>query len=162
MLRVRTVRNSCLLSFCCTVIQDPWIAGHLRLPSSTEIVLEYIVERKRLDDLASSIMDRRFQEQKVCTAFLFHAENLFKEKCTLLLHLSCIQYRLKHCGIVHPTYLVEEQADLSYCSLAPSALQQAITNTQVTWKGWGQEMLGCLGLCCKHGCSFLRSKMVFS
>lgn len=40
-------------------------AGQLRLPSSTEIVLEYIIERKRMDDLAGSIIDRRFQEQKV-------------------------------------------------------------------------------------------------
>ena len=33
--------------------------------SSTELVLDYIVERKRMDDLAGSITDGRFKEQKV-------------------------------------------------------------------------------------------------
>lgn len=35
------------------------------LPQSREVVLEYIVERKRMDDLAGSITDKRFHEQKV-------------------------------------------------------------------------------------------------
>ena len=30
-----------------------------------ELVLDYIVERKRMDDLADSIVDGRFSEQKV-------------------------------------------------------------------------------------------------
>lgn len=30
-----------------------------------ELVLDYIVERKRMDDLADSITDGRFREQKV-------------------------------------------------------------------------------------------------
>ena len=30
-----------------------------------ELVLNYVVERKRMDDLASSITDGRFREQKV-------------------------------------------------------------------------------------------------
>ena len=30
-----------------------------------ELVLDYIVERKRIDDLAGSIIDGRFREQKV-------------------------------------------------------------------------------------------------
>ena len=41
-------------------------AGQLGLPVSREVVLEHIVERKRIDDLAGSIMDGRFAEQKVC------------------------------------------------------------------------------------------------
>ena len=40
-------------------------AGCMSLPQAREVVLEYIVERKRMDDLASSIMDGRFNEQKV-------------------------------------------------------------------------------------------------
>ena len=40
-------------------------AGQLTLPQSREAVLDYIVERKRMDDLASSITDGRFREQKV-------------------------------------------------------------------------------------------------
>ena len=46
-----------------------------------ELVLPVIVERKRMDDLASSIKDGRFREQK---------------------------FRLKKCGLSHPVYLVEE------------------------------------------------------
>ena len=30
-----------------------------------ELVLDYIIERKRMDDLAASIVDGRFKEQKV-------------------------------------------------------------------------------------------------
>ena len=44
----------------CTVPAD-----QLRLPESREIVLDYIIERKRMDDLSDSIIDRRFNEQKV-------------------------------------------------------------------------------------------------
>lgn len=39
-----------------------WIA---RNTEGQELLLPYIVERKRLDDLASSIKDGRFHEQKV-------------------------------------------------------------------------------------------------
>ena len=35
------------------------------LPDRRELVLDYIVERKRMDDLCSSIKDGRFKEQKV-------------------------------------------------------------------------------------------------
>ena len=37
------------------------------LDTAEEIVLDFIVERKRLDDLAGSIKDGRFREQKVWT-----------------------------------------------------------------------------------------------
>ena len=40
-------------------------AGQLGLPPSREILLEHVVERKRMDDLAGSITDGRFHEQKV-------------------------------------------------------------------------------------------------
>ncbi|KXJ05086.1 Crossover junction endonuclease MUS81, partial [Exaiptasia diaphana] len=36
----------------------------LTLPEGKELVLDYIVERKRMDDLNSSICDGRFREQK--------------------------------------------------------------------------------------------------
>lgn len=36
-----------------------------RLDEDDEIVLDWIVERKRLDDLVGSIKDGRFREQKV-------------------------------------------------------------------------------------------------
>lgn len=41
-----------------------WIARERA--SGTEIVLDFIVERKRMDDLVGSIKDGRFHEQKVC------------------------------------------------------------------------------------------------
>jgi crossover junction endonuclease MUS81 len=49
-------------------------------PGSKEMVLDYVVERKRMDDLVSSIIDGRFKEQK---------------------------YRFENCDIKHPIYLVE-------------------------------------------------------
>ena len=42
-----------------------YYTDQLRAPDAREIVLEHIIERKRMDDLASSIIDRRFSEQKV-------------------------------------------------------------------------------------------------
>lgn len=44
-----------------------WVA-RLKSPSLSgpnELVLDYVVERKRMDDLVSSIKDGRFVEQKV-------------------------------------------------------------------------------------------------
>lgn len=40
-----------------------WIARSRT--SKDELILPYIVERKRMDDLGASIKDRRFKEQKV-------------------------------------------------------------------------------------------------
>ncbi|XP_044115638.1 crossover junction endonuclease MUS81 isoform X2 [Neovison vison] len=69
-----------------------------------ELVLDHIVERKRLDDLCSSIIDGRFREQK---------------------------FRLKRCGLGHRVYLVEEYGSAGHLSLPESTLLQAVTNTQV-------------------------------
>uniref|UniRef100_A0A8D0TSU1 Crossover junction endonuclease MUS81 n=1 Tax=Sus scrofa TaxID=9823 RepID=A0A8D0TSU1_PIG len=73
-----------------------------------ELVLDHIVERKRLDDLCRSIIDGRFREQK---------------------------FRLKRCGLGHPVYLVEERGSGQNLSLPESTLLQAVTNTQVSWEG---------------------------
>ena len=35
------------------------------MPVARELVLDYIIERKRMDDLCGSIIDGRFREQKV-------------------------------------------------------------------------------------------------
>lgn len=45
-------------------VDDFVCSGRLTLPESREAVLEYIIERKRMDDLAGSIIDGRFREQK--------------------------------------------------------------------------------------------------
>ena len=55
-----------------------WIA---KGENNIEVVLPYIVERKRMDDLRSSIMDGRYKEQK---------------------------QRIQQCGLKNKIYLVEE------------------------------------------------------
>ncbi|KAM3857350.1 crossover junction endonuclease MUS81, partial [Diretmus argenteus] len=81
------------------------LPGQLRAPPARELVLDYIIERKRIDDLCGSIIDGRFREQK---------------------------FRLKRCGLRRPIYLVEECGTAaSHLSLPESTLQQAIVNTQV-------------------------------
>lgn len=69
-----------------------------------ELVLNYIVERKRMDDLSKSITDGRFREQK---------------------------FRLKHCGLKYPSYLIEQYGSAKHYSVSEDKLKQAITNTQV-------------------------------
>ncbi|XP_001379534.2 crossover junction endonuclease MUS81 isoform X2 [Monodelphis domestica] len=70
----------------------------------SELVLDHVVERKRLDDLCGSIIDGRFREQK---------------------------FRLKRCGLSHRVYLVEDHGSAHSLSLPESTLLQAVTNTQV-------------------------------
>lgn len=82
-----------------------WIAQH-KSDKSKELVLPYIIERKRLDDLSSSIKDGRFHEQK---------------------------FRLKQCGIENVVYLIENYAKGGklLTSLPFATLLQAATNTQI-------------------------------
>ncbi|XP_056156608.1 crossover junction endonuclease MUS81 [Lampris incognitus] len=81
------------------------VPGQLRAPIGKELVLDYIIERKRMDDLCGSIIDGRFREQK---------------------------FRLKRCGLHRPIYLVEEcGAAAAHMSIPEATLQQAIINTQV-------------------------------
>ena len=76
---------------------------------SDEIMLDWIVERKRLDDLVGSIKDGRFHEQK---------------------------FRLRRSGIKNVIYLIEE-FNMTYDSSSASALKyqemvaSAIASTQV-------------------------------
>lgn len=80
-----------------------WIAkdtlGH-------ELVLPYIVERKRKDDLASSIKDGRYYEQK---------------------------YRLKNCGLKNVIYMIESMENTNdlHLGLPIQNLMQATINTRV-------------------------------
>ncbi|PSR81703.1 ERCC4 domain-domain-containing protein [Coniella lustricola] len=70
-----------------------------------EVVLDYIIERKRLDDLIGSIKDGRFNEQK---------------------------FRLRRSGVKHVTYLIEEiSLDQQYYQKYEEAVQSAIASTQV-------------------------------
>lgn len=63
----------------------------------TDYLLDFIVERKTADDLAASIMDGRYEEQK---------------------------YRLKGCGLNNVIYLVEGSPG-QYCKIPESVLKKA-------------------------------------
>lgn len=78
-----------------------WIA---RNQKNDEVVLPYIVERKRMDDLASSIKDGRFSEQK---------------------------FRLKDSGIPNIIYLIESRGNNQHVGLPLTNLLQAATNANV-------------------------------
>ncbi|KAI9800485.1 MAG: hypothetical protein M1825_004033 [Sarcosagium campestre] len=70
-----------------------------------EIVLDYIVERKRLDDLISSIKDGRFHEQK---------------------------FRLRKSGLKNVIYIIEEiSMNADHFSKYEEAVESAISSTQV-------------------------------
>ncbi|XP_022828309.1 crossover junction endonuclease MUS81 [Spodoptera litura] len=80
-----------------------WIAKHKKHPEQ-ELVLPYVVERKRMDDLAASIKDGRFHEQK---------------------------FRLRRCGLKNVIYLVEKYDKNKGLGLPLPSLLQALTNTRV-------------------------------
>ncbi|ODQ78207.1 hypothetical protein BABINDRAFT_52767 [Babjeviella inositovora NRRL Y-12698] len=80
-----------------------WVAEH---KNGEKCVLDFILERKRLDDLALSIRDGRFSEQKT---------------------------RLKRTGIQNCFYLIEEIASLQVTQMI-EAIQTAISMTMTTSK----------------------------
>lgn len=82
-----------------------WIACDA---AGNELVLPYIVERKRMDDLASSIRDGRFHEQK---------------------------HRLGQCGIPNVIYLIEDYGDNEELGLPLDSLQQALANARIQSQG---------------------------
>lgn len=69
-----------------------------------ELVLPYIAERKRMDDLGHSIKDGRFHEQK---------------------------FRLKQCGVQNLIYIVENYGNNTRTCLPLSSLLQGATNTLI-------------------------------
>ncbi|XP_049281651.1 crossover junction endonuclease MUS81 [Anopheles funestus] len=72
--------------------------------SGREFLLPYILERKRIDDLASSIKDGRFHEQK---------------------------FRLKQCGLPNVIYLIEHLGNNRQVGVPEATLTQAALNTYV-------------------------------
>lgn len=72
--------------------------------TNKELVLPYIIERKRMDDLAGSIKDGRFHEQK---------------------------FRLKQSGIQNLIYMVENYGSNTHLGLPLTSLFQAATNTLI-------------------------------
>lgn len=81
-----------------------WICKDIDTNLGNELVLPYIVERKRMDDLASSIKDGRFHEQK---------------------------FRLNASGLANIIYLIESRGTNSHLGLPIQNLLQAVTNTQI-------------------------------
>lgn len=77
--------------------RDPSLLSRLGAEGD-EIVLDYIVERKRLDDLVASIRDGRFHEQK---------------------------FRLRRSGVRNVTYIVEE---ISMDSAVYQKVEEAVTS----------------------------------
>ncbi|KAF9914675.1 Crossover junction endonuclease mus81 [Lobosporangium transversale] len=83
-----------------------WIA-RLKTPSASspsEIVLDYILERKRMDDLVHSIKDGRFNEQK---------------------------FRLRRSGLGHVIYLIETHKMGETYDIGTDAIRTAMTSTQI-------------------------------
>ena len=89
------------------------VRGQFQQRQPRELVLPYIVERKRLDDLWQSVKDGRYEEQK---------------------------FRLKGCGLTHLHYLIEDypqkrefwgRAGGGGGLVTPEAIEQAIANTAV-------------------------------
>ncbi|CAK7918380.1 crossover junction endonuclease Mus81p [[Candida] anglica] len=77
-----------------------WLARHKQ--TGRQVVLNYIFERKRIDDLAFSIRDGRFQEQKV---------------------------RLKMAAMKHVYYIVEEASGIDQMAVPGESIQTAISMT---------------------------------
>ena len=78
-----------------------WVARDRR--NTVELVLPYVIERKRIDDFGSSIMDGRYNEQK---------------------------FRLQQSGVQNIVYLIESFEDIQ-SSVPALALRQATVNTLV-------------------------------
>ncbi|ESO96484.1 hypothetical protein LOTGIDRAFT_115731 [Lottia gigantea] len=82
----------------------PHIPGQLRQGEGRELVLDYIVERKRMDDLVGSMVDGRLQDQK---------------------------FRLKRCGVKNAIFLIENYGSMQNFSIGEDRIKQSIANTQV-------------------------------
>lgn len=80
-----------------------WVAKD-KYNRNIELVLPYIVERKRMDDFAASIKDGRFHEQK---------------------------FRLRRSGIRNIIYLVEHYGKNQNLGLPVQTLMQALANTRM-------------------------------
>ncbi|XP_043510455.1 crossover junction endonuclease MUS81 isoform X3 [Frieseomelitta varia] len=80
-----------------------WIA-RCRKNENNELILPYIIERKRIDDLSASITDGRFHEQK---------------------------FRLKQSGITNLIYIIEEYEKGQRLTIPHSSLMQASINTLI-------------------------------
>ena len=72
-----------------------------KIENHTDYILDFLIERKTADDLAASILDGRYEEQK---------------------------FRLKSCGISNVIYLVEGSPG-QYCKIPELVLRKACIHT---------------------------------
>lgn len=98
-----------------------WIAR--QKSTQSDFVLDYIIERKRIDDLVGSIKDGRFHEQKVCSLFQ-------PSECECLLN-AFTQFRLKQSGLSRLYYLVEEYTENYVHKSMDKSVFTALSSTQV-------------------------------
>ncbi|KAI8141059.1 hypothetical protein BJV82DRAFT_671051 [Fennellomyces sp. T-0311] len=81
-----------------------WVARKKgSMSTDDELFLDFIVERKRMDDLVSSIKDGRYNEQK---------------------------YRLRNCGAEKVFYIIEEFNKEDAMTFGAQAIQTAMSSTQ--------------------------------
>eukprot|EP00049_Salpingoeca_infusionum_P015804 m.310643 g.310643 ORF g.310643 m.310643 type:complete len:1254 (-) comp15951_c0_seq9:3170-6931(-) len=83
---------------------QPSFASITKQAAGREICLDFVVERKRLDDLEASIKDGRLKEQKT---------------------------RLAKCGVQNCIYVVEQYGSEKSLSIPLSTLHQAMANIQM-------------------------------
>eukprot|EP00912_Choanoflagellata_sp_UC4_P002297 UC4_evm1s1445 len=85
-----------------------WVARSKNSNSSeagkAEFVLDYVIERKRMDDFVSSVLDGRYSGQK---------------------------FRFKKAKIKQPIYVVEDFQNMDNYVIEGSAIRQMLVNTQV-------------------------------
>lgn len=106
-----------------------------------DVVLDAIVERKRLDDLESSLKDGRYHSQKVSGG---RPSFLSLKGCSSKAHHSCFlgsfeQIRLKDSGISHRIYLVEKYGEtnsnskIKFLFLILSFLPRSLPSSHEDW-----------------------------
>lgn len=97
--------------------------------SRKEIVLGMVAERKRADDLASSIVDGRFVEQKVAAShFLFHPSHRNVTRYCII--SSLFQSRMQKLGF-RKMYIFEECKNMYNLRISHETLLQAMINSEV-------------------------------
>ncbi len=125
------------------VISGPSIST-LSNRSRKELLLDFVIERKRIDDLASSLKDRRWDEQK---------------------------YRLINCGVRKPSYIIEyfgtHTKKGEFGGIKCETLDQAIANAEVD--GFSikrcdsnEDTIRYLTLMTKYLESFFKDKTLYS
>lgn len=97
-----------------------------------EVVLDHIIERKRLDDLTSSILDGRWRDQKVSLSAVTSRE---RRSATNHRSLNCCsmlpQFRLSSSGISKVLYLIEDHDVENQMRRFGPQIQTALSSSQV-------------------------------